>query len=251
MIVPGQCPSLSVVIVNWNAREMLRNCLDSLANEPAIQIVLVDNGSTDGSVAMALKKLPSLTLIEPGENIGYVRANNLGLQQCKGRYVLFLNNDTIVEPGAIETLVSFMDSRPDVGAASGLILNPDGSDQGCARRMPTLANGIFGRRSWLTRVWPGNPWSRRYLVGWHQNGDEPFEVEILSSAALLLRTEEALQLGGMDEDFHLYWVDAELCCRLRRAGRKIFCVPTARIVHFEGQGGSTKSFLMRVKASRA
>jgi perosamine synthetase len=247
-------PDVSIVIVNHNAREMLRGCLRCLAanrGSASIELILIDNCSADGSVEMAKQEWPGLVLVEPGRNIGYVPANNIGLRRSRGRYVLFLNNDTLVEPDAITVLIQFMDSHPGVGAASGLILNPDGTDQGCARRVPTLANGLFGRRSVLTRIWPSNPWSRRYMLGWQKQGDEPFEVEILSSAALLLPTDDALALGGMDEAFELYWVDAEICARVRRSGRSVFCVPAARIVHFEGQGGSTRTFRMRMKSTLA
>lgn len=244
-------PDVSVILVNWNAREMLRACLRSLrpeSQDAALELIVVDNGSTDGSVEMLASEWPGAILVQPGYNAGYVRANNLGLAQARGRYVFFLNNDTVIEPGGLLRLVRFLDRRADVGVCSGLILNPDGTDQGCARRMPTVWNGLFGRRSPLTRWWPSNPWSRRYMVSWQRQGDEPFEVEILSSAAILMRTAEARELGGMDEDFRLYWVDAELCARVRRRGGRIFCVPSARIVHFEGQGGSTRTFAMRLRS---
>lgn len=244
-------PDVSVILVNWNAREMLRACLRSLKAESqdlAMEVIVVDNGSTDGSLEMLNAEWPGAVVVQPGGNVGYVRANNLGLAKATGRHVFFLNNDTVVERGGLIRLAGFLDARPDVGVCSGLILNPDGTDQGCARRMPSVWNGIFGRRSPLTRWWPSNPWSRRYMVTWQKQGDEPFEVEILSSAAILMRTAEARELGGMDEDFRLYWVDAELCSRVRRRGGKVYCVPAARIVHFEGQGGSTRTFRMRLRS---
>jgi GT2 family glycosyltransferase len=184
-------------------------------------------------------------------NIGYVPANNIGLRHARGRYVFFLNNDTLVAEGAIGELVRFMDSHPEAGAVSGKVLNADGSDQGCARSLPAFANAFFGRRSLLTRLWPGNPWSRRYMICWQRPGADPFEVEILSSAALMMRTSDAIALNGMDEEFRLYWVDAELCARIRRRGGKIFCVPRARILHFEGLGGSTRTFRLRFRATVA
>lgn len=245
-------PSVSVVIVNLNASEMLRDCLRSLRDNLAgasIEVVLVDNGSRDGSVEMARNEWEGIIVIEPGRNVGYVPANNIGLKRAAGRYVLFLNNDTLVEKMAIRELVSFLDAHPKAGAVSGKILNPDGSDQGCARNLPSMANALFGRRSVLTRVWPTNPWTRRYMACWQHGDSEPFEVRILSSAALMMRTADARELGGMDEDFSLYWVDAELCTRVRRRGGSVFCVPRARIVHFEGKGGSTKTFRMRLRST--
>jgi N-acetylglucosaminyl-diphospho-decaprenol L-rhamnosyltransferase len=247
-------PDVSIVIVNLNARAMLQGCLRSLRDNLAaasIEIILVDNGSHDGSVEAAREEWPGLTVLQMEQNIGYVPANNLGLRQANGRYVFFLNNDTLVAEGAIGELVRFLDSHPEAGAVSGRVLNADGSDQGCARSLPSLANAIFGRRSLMTRLCPRNPWSRRYMICWHHPGKEPFEVQILSSAALMMRAHEAKELNGMDEDFRLYWVDAELCARIRRRGGRIFCVPRARILHFEGLGGSTRTFRLRFRATVA
>jgi hypothetical protein len=244
-------PDVSVVLVNWNARDMLRACLLSLRKQEGRlrqEWIVVDNGSTDGSAAMLRTEWPEVLLIQPGRNIGYVRANNEGLRHARGRYVFFLNNDTVLDPHALRELVSFLDDRPRAGACSGLILNPDGTDQGCARRLPTVASGLFGRRSPLTRLWPNNPWSRRFMAGWQHEGNDPFEVEILSSAAILMPLPLALELNGMDEEFRLYWVDAELCTRIRRRGFQIWCVPRARITHFEGQGGSTRTFRSRMRS---
>ncbi|MBM3784994.1 MAG: glycosyltransferase family 2 protein [Acidobacteria bacterium] len=247
-------PDVSIVIVNWNAKEMLRACLDSLASQPAslqVEIIVVDNGSHDGSQAMLGRDFANVILIEPDGNIGYVKANNVGLRRATGRYVFFLNNDTLTGADALKELIRFMDTHPEAGAASGRILNPDGTDQGCARKLPTLANGLFGRRSVLTRLWPSNPWSRRYMLGWQQTGVEPFEVEILSSAALLLPRELAVDMRGMDEAFELYWVDAEMCARVRERGLRVYCVPRSEIVHFEGQGGSTRTFRSRMRSTLA
>lgn len=245
-------PAVSVIIVNWNAREMLRGCLESLRENPhnlRIEVILVDNGSSDGSVEMARAEWTGIKIIEPGRNVGYVPANNIGLRHATGRYVFFLNNDTVLDRNALGELVRFLDTHPEAGAASGRIVNPDGTDQGCARSLPSVANAIFGRRSLLTRLWPDNPWTRRYMVCWQRTDDEPYEVEILSSAAIIMPTAAAHELRGMDEDFQLYWVDAELCSRIRRSGFRIFCVPRARIVHFEGHGGSTKTFRMRLRST--
>src|SRR5262249_5130595 len=157
-------------------------------------------------------------LLPQVRNLGYVPANNVGLRESTGRYVMFLNNDTELLPGCLSNLACFLDERPDVGAASPQILNPDGTDQGCARRFPSPLNGLSGGRSVLTRLFPNNRWSTRFMVGRHHQGDEPFEVEILSAACLVVRTDVALSLGGMDEDFQLYWVCAEMCARVRAAG---------------------------------
>ena len=249
---PGRACDISIVIVNRDASGLLRDCLASIrrhAGALRVQSIVVDNGSVDDSIAMARREFPEVLVLPQGRNLGYVPANNVGLRVALGDYTLFLNNDAFVEEGALECLVAFMDAHPRAGAVSGKILNPDRSDQGTARRFPTVANAIFGRRSLLTRLFPGNPWSRRYMVGRHRPDDEPFEVETLSSAAMMVRTREGLAMGGMDEDFYLYWVDSEMCARFRRQGFGIWCVPRAIIVHFEGQGGSTKTFRRRMRST--
>ncbi len=242
-------PDWSVVIINMNARDFLLDCIRSLQSQsgrPA-EIILVDNASIDGSVEAAEAICPGLISLPQSRNLGYVPANNVGLEVATGRYVMFLNNDAALEPGCLEELTRFLESRPEVGAISGQILNPDGSDQGCARSFPSVANGLFGRRSALTRWFPNNPWSKKFMVGRHREDDEPFEVEILSSACIAFRREVAVELGGMDEDFDLYWVDAEMCGRVRRRGLSVYCVPRARIVHHEGSGGSTATFRQRLR----
>ena len=250
----GQPIQFSIVIVNMNAADFLEKCLDSIIKtkgDSTVEIILVDNGSTDRSLEIARQLIPDLKLLPQSSNIGYVRANNLGLRQATGRYTMFLNNDTELYAGCLTELASFLDAHPDVGAISPQILNPDGTDQGCARRFPSMINGLFGRRSVLTRLWPHNRWSRRFLVSRNHQGDESFEVEILSAACLVMRTELAKKLNGMDEDFQHYWVCAEMCSRVRAGGDRVFCVPRARLVHYEGKGGGTKTFRQRCRMTIA
>ena len=247
-------PDFSIVIVNMNAAAFLEGCLRSIAatrGDLAVQIILVDNGSTDESLSVAERLAPDAILLRQSRNIGYVPANNVGLAHATGRYVMFLNNDTELFPGCLQELAAFLDSHPEAGAVSGQILNPDGTDQGCARRFPSVVNGVFGRRSVLTRLFPDNPWSRRFMVGRHHEGDEPFEVDILSAACLVVRTDLAKRLEGMDEDFQLYWVCAEMCHRVLTAGYTVVCVPRAKVVHYEGKGGSTRTFRQRSRMTIA
>ena len=246
--------TFSFVIVNMNAADFLEKCLQTIAETSAdvtVQTILVDNGSTDRSLDVAHEAPLPVTVLRQERNIGYVPANNVGLREATGKYVMFLNNDTELHPECLSELARFLDGRPDVGAVSPQILNSDGTDQGCARRFPSVANGLFGRRSVLTRLFPNNPWSKRFMVGRHHQGDSPFEVEILSAACLVVRTDLAKRLRGMDEDFQLYWVCAEMCSRVRAAGYKVYCVPRARLTHHEGKGGSTKTFRQRSRMTIA
>ena len=249
----GERPAFSIIIVNMNAASFLKKCLESIAAQDgvSVEVLLVDQNSTDRSVEIAREVYPRISVLQQRRNIGYVPANNLALQHASGRYTMFLNNDTELHPECLGALEAFLDSNPRAGAASGQIVNPDGTDQGCARRFPTMMNGLFGRRSVLTRLWPNNRWSRRFLVCRYHEGDEPFEVEILSAACLVARTELTKRLGGLDEDFELYWVCAEFCSRIARAGYTIICVPRARIMHHEGKGGSTRTFKQRARMTVA
>ena len=237
-----------------NAAAFLERCLESIVATKggvAVEIILVDNGSTDASLEIARRIVPDAVILPQAANIGYVPANNVGLARATGRYVMFLNNDTELLPGCLSELAAFLDTHPEAGAVSGQILNPDGTDQGCARRFPSVMNGLFGRRSVLTRLFPDNRWSRTFMVGRHHHGDEPFEVEILSAACLVLRTDLAKALRGMDEDFQLYWVCAELCSRVLTSRHTVVCVPKARLIHFEGKGGSTRTFRQRSRMTVA
>jgi N-acetylglucosaminyl-diphospho-decaprenol L-rhamnosyltransferase len=247
-------PAITILIVNRNSTSYLNLCLRSIretVGDLSAELVLVDGSSTDNSVALAKGLWPSATVIVVPEKLGYVRGNNVGLKQATGRYTMFLNSDTVVYPAAFQHLIQFMDDHPEVGAASGTILNSDGSDQGVIRHFPTIMNGIFGRRSWLSKLFPNNRWYRQYMQSRQEQSMEPFQTEILSACSMVVRTELVRKLGGLDERFHFYWVDAELCCRLARNGFKIFCVPRARIMHHEGKGGSTSTFAKRLQMNIA
>lgn len=247
-------PALTILIVNRNASSYLRECLVSIRDtirDIDAEIVLVDGSSTDDSVSVARELWPDVRTIIVPENLGYVRGNNIGLKEARGRYTMYLNSDTVIYPGALQELVQFMDEHSDVGTASGTILNPDGTDQGVVRRFPSIMNGIFGRRSWLSRLFPDNPWYRRYMQSRQEEGMAPYETEILSACSMIFRTELVRDLGGMDERFQFYWVDAELCGRIARKGFRICCVPRAKIMHHEGKGGSTSTFGKRFKMNIA
>lgn len=251
---PAGVPDFSVVIVNYNTRDLLLDCLDSITatkGEVRVEVILVDNGSVDGSVEAALERYPGLIALPQDDNLGYVPANNIGMEKATGRYLMYLNNDTVVEPGCFQILRDFLDAHPEACAAGPQILNPDRTDQGAARMFPTLMTGLFGRRSTLSRWFPNNRWTRYSMVGQNRPDDEPFECHTISAACLVVRTGLAKELGGLDEDFTLYWCDCELLARMRRRGHSVWCLPQARIIHYEGHGGSTRSFRQRMKMTVA
>jgi GT2 family glycosyltransferase len=245
-----QIPDISILIVNKNGAAYLHRCLVTLrgaAQGLHVELVFVDAESTDRSRDILREHFPEATLVTCSKDLGYVLANNLGLRSCRGRYTMYLNSDTEMNPVALRQIVEFMASHPEVGAASGAILNPDGSDQGFPRRFPTLMNGIFGRRSTLSRLFPRNPWSRRYIQSRRESTVEPWETEILTAASMVVPTPLLKSLGGFRERFRFYWVDGDLCVRIARLGMKIMCVPRAKIIHYDGEGGSRDTFKKKVK----
>ena len=239
---------LSVVIVSWNVRELLRRCLQSVVYSPQssvlsrtqdddqglrTEIIVVDNASSDGSVEMLRAEFPNVRLIANERNLGFTRGNNQGLALSRGRYVLFLNPDTEVVGDALATMVHYMDDHPDVGALGPLLRYPDGSVQSSRRRFPTLGTALF-ESTLLELWWPGNPWARRYrMADWPDDVEQ--EVDWVVGACLLARREVLDQVGGFDEGFFMYSEEMDLCRRIKAAGWRVVYLPSAQVIHHEGK----------------
>ena len=224
--------SLSVIIVNWNTRELLKNCLDSiLANNSTsqLEIWVVDNASTDESSRMVRERFPQVNLIENLENVGFARANNQAIQQSTGKYVLLLNPDTLVESRTLQALVDFLDEHPDAGAAGARIFKPDGSMQISSHPRPTLFRELW-RLFHIDAAWPYAEYRR---TRWET--DQVQEVDALMGACLLLKKEVLDQVGCFDEDYFVYTEEVDLCYRIQSAGWRLYWVPQATVVHFGGQ----------------
>ncbi len=228
-------PDLSVLIVNWNVRDLLRHCLHSiLANLPPckLEIIVVDNGSTDGSGEMVRTEFPQVHLIANPDNRGFPAANNQGLAVARGRYVLLLNPDTEVVGDALETMVAFADAHPNVGVVGPQLLNPDGTVQSSRRRFPTLATALF-ESTWLQPYAPRRLLERYYVLD--RPDDEVQDVDWVTGAALMARREAIEQVGPLDEGFFMYSEELDWCRRFREAGWQVVYLPTARIVHYVGK----------------
>jgi N-acetylglucosaminyl-diphospho-decaprenol L-rhamnosyltransferase len=262
-------PTIGVIIVSYNTRELLRACLESLRGcTLPLRVVVVDGASADGSAAMVQAAFPEVCLVEPGRNIGFAAGNNIGLERlglldqvasrksqmeldlrpatCDLRpaicdHVLFLNPDTIVHHGAIETLVAFLEAHPRIGAAGSRLLNPDGTLQTAAFRFPTLAMTLIDLFP-PGEVLPG----RLYNSWWHgryaqeRAGSAPFPIDHPLGACILARREVVEQVGGMDEQFFMYSEEVDWCYRVRRAGWAIWQAPAARVTHVGG--AATRQF---------
>jgi hypothetical protein len=228
---------LSVVVVTWNCRSFLGPCLDAVwcsVKEHSIEVIVADNASGDGVVDYLRGEWPDVRVIETGGNFGFAVANNRAFAAARGRNVLLLNPDTLVRPGALDQLVAYLDEHPEAGVVAPRLLYPDGSDQGTARRFPSPAVAVLGRRSPFTRLFPNNRWSKRYLVGRDHPNDRPFEVDWVSGACLMVPRAVIDEVGGLDEGFFMHWEDADWCFRVKQAGRSVWCIPDAQVTHHEG-----------------
>lgn len=232
---------LAIVIVNWNTQEYLRKCLVSLflgRPECEFEIWLVDNASGDGSTAMVRQQFPQVHLIANGENVGFAQANNQAILQSTGRYVLLLNPDTDVRPGAIDALVEFMDRNPHAGAAGPRLLNPDGTFQTSCQPAPSLFRE-FWRLFHLDAL---HPYSIYSMQDWEL--DEARDVDVLEGACLILRREALSQVGLIDEDFFMYSEEVDLCHRLRTTGWMLYWIPHAQVMHYGGRSTAQVPFDM-------
>jgi GT2 family glycosyltransferase len=218
---------LSVIVVNWNTCRLLEACLRSVEatkdNLP-VDVIVVDNGSTDGSVDLVRERFPSVELIANASNRGFAAANNQAMERARGRYLFLLNSDAEVEAAALRTLVTYADDHRRAGVIGPRLLNPDGTLQPSGGDFPTPASTIASLLG-LHRL-TGRP---RY--GTKRDYDQPAEVDEVSGAAMLIRRDVVRQVGGLDEGFGWGYEDVDFCLRARRAGWQVHYVPAARVLH--------------------
>ncbi len=237
-------PDLSIVIVNWNVRELLRACLRSLDPNLHAEVIVVDNASSDGSVEMVRGEFPTVRLIANGRNLGYGAAINQAVSQCTGDYLLILNPDTEVRPGAVHRLVEFIYERPRAACVGPHLVNPDGSTQSSRRSFPGLWTAFV--ESTILQRWFGGLGALRRFYRSAQPDDVPQQVDWLVGACLLLRRAALDEVGGFDERFFMYSEEMDLCYRLRQAGYEIWFVPRAEVMHHEAASSSQVLFRRNV-----
>lgn len=242
-------PDLSIVIVNWNVRELLRRCLVSIASSDGLfvgldtpgystsgwqaEVIVVDNASADGSVAMLAQDFSWVQVIANRENRGFTAANNQGLAASRGRYVLFLNPDTELAADALRTLLDYAEKHAAVGVLGPQLRYGDGSVQSSRRRFPTLAT-FFLESTVVQRWWPRNQVLARYYV-LDRPDDAISQVDWLVGACMLLRRAVLDQIGGFDEGFFMYSEELDLCRRAVDAGWQVVYLPAAVVTHYEGK----------------
>ncbi|GAB4469448.1 MAG: glycosyltransferase family 2 protein [Anaerolineae bacterium] len=239
-------PRLSIVIVSWNVRDLLRECVASIKGqhlEPAPEIIVVDNLSTDGTVEMLRREHPDVHVIEPGENTGFSRGNNLGIRVSGGEYILLLNPDTRVLDDALARLVAYLDQHPEVGVVGPQLLNADGSVQSSRRRFPTLWTAFF-ESTWLQPIAPPPLLDRFYMRD--QDDTATCEVDWLQGAALLVRRKAIEQCGLLDEGFFMYSEELDWQRRIKAAGWRIVYYPGAQIIHYGGKSSEQVVALLHI-----
>jgi GT2 family glycosyltransferase len=232
-------PDVSIVIVSYNVRDLLRDCLRSIAQETrrAHQIVVVDNASSDGSPDMVRAEFPDVELIANPDNRGFAAANNQGLAVATGSSILLLNPDTLVLDGAIDTMLGWLERHPDVGCVGCQVLESETEVQATCFSDPGPLNLLLVETGLHRMLARSRFFGRPHYAGWDR-GDER-DVDVVSGMFMLLPRRVVKEVGAMDDAFFIYSEEADWCRRIRDAGYRCVFAPRARIRHREGGGKST------------
>jgi GT2 family glycosyltransferase len=242
---------ISIIIVSWNVRELLRGCLKAVNSEQSTvnsrqsdtvhcslstELLVVDNASRDSTVEMVRAEFPSAHVIANSANLGFTRANNQALAIAQGRYLFLLNPDTELKPGALQTLYEFAEQNPRAGIIGPQLFYGDGSHQSSRRRFPTLATAFL--ESTILQEWfPRNRvLTDYYLRDTRDDAIQP--VDWINGAAMFVRRDVYDQIGGLDERFFMYSEELDWCYRAKRAGWEIVYLPTAQVIHYEGKSSA-------------
>ena len=231
---------LSIAIVNWNTKELLKACLESIFKQTRgldYEVWVVDNGSSDGSAEMIRKEFPQVRLIENMTNVGFAKANNQILRQSSGEYVLLLNSDTQIIGNAIKELFHFMDAHPEAGAGGCQLLNRDGSLQASCGRFPKLISIFFGGEivnRFFKKIFKNRTFFAEY--GLNEKDHHSFQdVDFVKGCCIILRKSALEKAGLLDENLFMYFEEMDLCYRIKQKGYKILYSPQPKVLHLGGQ----------------
>ncbi len=231
---------LSIIIVNYNVKVFLQNLLDSIQKASSgiqTEVIIVDNASDDGSIEFLREKYPQIKLIVNKTNLGFGKANNIGLKEAKGKYILLINPDAIVAEDTFSKMIEFFNQTPDAGLAGCKILNPDGTLQlPCRRSFPGPWTS-FTKVTGLSTLFPKSKIFARYNLT-YLDENQTYEVDAISGSFMMMRKEVYDKVGGFDEQFFMYGEDLDLCYRIQKAGHKVYYVHSTQIIHYKGE--STK-----------
>lgn len=240
---------LSVIILNYNTKDLLKNCLNSVKsaekNSYSYQVITIDNASTDGSVEMVKKNFPWVELIVNKKNIGFAAGSNKGIKKALGRYILLLNPDTIIQPETLRIMVNFMENHPKTGAATCRIELPSGSlDYSCHRGFPTPWNAL-AYFSGLSGLFPKIKIFTGYTLT-HLPLNKTHAIDAGCGAFLMIRRQAGEEVNWLDEDYYWYGEDLDFCYRLKQKDWQIMFVPKTKIVHYKGAASGIKKYSQKV-----
>lgn len=248
----SESPSISIVIVSWNARSFLAECLESLRGavyDGAMDVIVVDNASSDGSVEMVRSCFPAVNLICNEANLGFAKANNIGIRVATGEYIALVNSDVHVLPGCLSNLVGYCETHPLAGLVGPYVEGGDGLQQLSCRAAPTLWN-MFCRSVAIDAVFPHSKLFNGYFLG-HRDPTAAGPVDILSGCFWLARRAALDEVGLLDEAFFIYGEDMDWCKRFRDAGWGVDFVPSARAIHYGGASSANAPIRFYVERQKA
>ncbi len=243
---------LSIIIVSWNVRDYLADCIESILKNCRLlqyEIIIVDNAGTDGTVDFIKEKYPQIALISNTKNMGFAYANNQGVRRAKGKYLFFLNPDTIIKPDAVEKMLAFLEQNKDVGAVGPRLLNKDLTLQHSVRTFPAFRGALY--RHTILRYFG---LFKNHHETWRMKdfkGDRLTDVDQIMGAAILTGKDLVLEIGGFDERFFMYYEEADFCYRIKKAGYRIVFFPDASIIHLGGKSTGQISFRKKFMAIRS
>jgi len=236
---------VGIVLVGLNACDYIRQCLESIEKADwrgcTYEVIYVDNGSTDDSVQTIRREFPDVRLIAKDRNVGYSPAANEGSKLTDARYLLFINDDTIVLDDAIPLLVEYLDEHPKVGVLGSRLIYPDMTEQYSARMYPSLIHAFLGRRSWLGLRFAQSSVVSDYLYKEQLRGSDPFPCDWVSAAGVMIRPDCFEQAGRFPEDYY-YWHETLFSFRAAKLGWLTYLHPESKIIHYEGKGSGPRPF---------
>ena len=234
-----------MIVVNWNAGRVLEECLRTVTRELETvsgECLVIDNRSQADDVQGLQQQFPQITLLANPQNFGFARAVNQGIRRSQGRYLMLLNPDAALTHGSLRHLISCLDTQADIGIIGPRIMNEDGTIQGSARTFPSACTAFFGRTSFLTRHFPNNALSGRQVQALNTQLEGLQRVDWVSGACMLIRRQALEEVGELDEQFFLYWEDADLCWRIHKQGWRVVYDPYVYVTHLVGTSSKQAPF---------
>lgn len=241
---------VSIIIATYNAAGLLADCLRSIYENPPsepYEIIVVDDASRDRTSEMVREEFPDVVLFTNKVNSHYATSNNLAFRHARGEFFFLLNNDTIVLPNAIDRMVAFLRQHPEAGSVGSKLLNEDGSIQWSVKTLPNVGSALFGARSFLTRIFPNNRFSREHLQHLSHDLTKPFVAGYVSSASVMMPRDVVMKAGDLDRRLS-YHVDADYCKRIADLGYCNYYLPDAVVIHLNHRGGTMVHWRRRFRS---